>query len=250
MSQSRQKFIFDEVALVMPMAGRGSRMELPEGSLPKPLLPLQGLPLYRWAMASLKGLSFSATGIVREEDSAAFAGESAFCRLISTPILTKGPAHSALLAEPFVPASAKLLILDCDLWFDAPEFINGIQTMISASGEVGAGLLCTFESQNPNYSYVRSVNGSATSIHEKKCISSSAVLGAYFFSKAGDFFRKARQLVDGNPRENEIYVSHVVQSLLEEGFQFGAVPSRRHLSFGTAVDLNSNNHLLPLATAL
>lgn len=45
--------------IVMPMAGRGSRLGSGTQDLPKPLVPVAGRPMLRWAMESLRGVDCS-----------------------------------------------------------------------------------------------------------------------------------------------------------------------------------------------
>src|SRR5436305_447912 len=82
------------ITILMPMAGRGSRFAR-EGiiSLPKPLLPVCGIPMFRLALASLRWPIPDATlvCVVLEEHEDAFAiGDrlreaDASARVISIP---------------------------------------------------------------------------------------------------------------------------------------------------------------------
>ena len=45
--------------VVVPMAGRGSRLATTAGTVPKPLIPVMGRPMVSWALRSIENVLFS-----------------------------------------------------------------------------------------------------------------------------------------------------------------------------------------------
>ena len=79
-------------------------------------------------------------------------------------------------------------------------------------------------------------------IIEKKVISNYAVIGAYFISTASKFFESAKQIIElyDEGRELEIYISSVINQMIEEGARFLTLKAE-FLNFGTPDDLRRYN---------
>lgn len=72
--------------------------------------------------------------------------------------------------------------MDCDLEFQSQELINNINQILSQPSEkVNGGLLVSFNSNLPKYSYAEiGPNNIVKRTAEKEVISSHALCGAYF----------------------------------------------------------------------
>ena len=108
----------------------------------------------------------------------------------------------------------------------------------ATTGDVD-GLLLSFASTDPRYSFAEvGPDGLVVRTAEKRAISAAALMGAYFFTRAGDFVRAGEQLV----REQlssampEYYVSLAFNTLLASGARIGLVHGDFYC-FGTPEEL-------------
>ena len=97
------------------------------------------------------------------------------------------------------------------------------------------GLLLTFKSNSPNYSYVATdEKGIATKTAEKKVISPNACVGIYCFKKGSDFCQYADEMIKGDIRtNNEFYISPLYNLLIDAGLMISVLPVEKMHVFGT-----------------
>lgn len=102
---------------------------------------------------------------------------------------TRGAVETCLIAEPAIADEEAVLIMDCDLEFSSRSLMENIQSILSKPvDEVDGGLLVSFESDQPKYSYAETdKDGTVKRTAEKEVISSHALCGAYFFSPLESF---------------------------------------------------------------
>ena len=226
------------------MAGRGSRFARDGITLPKPLIPVCGVPMFRLALASLRRALPEATlvCVVLQEHEAAFAiGDrlreaDPAARIVAIPDVTGGALETCLAASG--ACDGALVVLDCDLTFAAPAYIERLRTM-AAGRDDSAGLLLSFRSRAPQYSYALVENGRVVRTAEKEPISDRALTGAYGFGDAVQFFAAARDIVERNLRtgNGEYYVSSVYNALIAAGGAVRIADVERMWSVGTPEEL-------------
>jgi dTDP-glucose pyrophosphorylase len=228
----------------MPMAGRGSRFARQGVSLPKPLIPVCGFPMFRLALASLRQMLPEAAlvCVVLTEHEAAFAigdrlreGDPS-ARVVAIPEVTGGALETCLAASS--ACEGLLVVLDCDLTFAAPAYIEHLRAM-AAGDDDSAGLLLSFRSRAPQYSYAVVEEGRVLRTEEKNPVSDRALTGAYGFGSAAQFFAAARDIVERNLRtgNGEYYVSSVYNALIANGGTVRIADVERVWSVGTPEEL-------------
>jgi hypothetical protein len=96
--------------------------------------------------------------------------------------------------------------------------------------------ISTMESVNAgNKSYVvTDDNGIITSIVEKKVISSEFCAGGYSFESANIFRDSFLKLRD----HNNLYISHMIYSMMLDGAEFGTAPASDYIDWGTLKEWN------------
>jgi dTDP-glucose pyrophosphorylase len=232
------------ITILMPMAGRGSRFARHGRDLPKPLIPVRGIPMFRLALASLRKrlpeaalvcvvlaeheAAFGIGGRLREADAAA--------RIVAIPEVTGGALETCLAAS--ATCEGALVVLDCDLTFAAPAYIERLRAM-AAGDDDSAGLLLSFRSRAPQYSYAMVEDGRVLRTEEKNPVSDHALTGAYGFGDAAQFFATARDIVERNLRtgNGEYYVSSVYNGLIADGGTVRIADVERVWSVGTPEEL-------------
>jgi len=229
--------------VVMPMAGRGQRYQDAGYKVPKPLIMVDGKPMFQRALDSIKGIDFDLYLIIREDTDIEYdlgtqikeAYPSATVKVLNFE--TRGATESVMAIENKLDFEEPLLILDCDLFFESPEYL---ELMDLGSEMPYNGLLLTFASSDPRYSYVMSTLGVAKQVKEKVVISETALIGAYYWKNSRDFFRFARECLALGINENqkEFYISNIFQRGIDAGLKFRVVDGEFQ-SFGTPEELDS-----------
>lgn len=212
--------------IVIPMAGAGSRFSVAGYKHPKPLIPINGVPMIRLVINNLRpriGHRFificqqthiEAYGL--EEKLTAWAPE---IELISLPNLTEGAACTVLAAEHLINDDTPLMIANSDQYIDA-----NIDTYLTymASRKLD-GLIMTMKAEDPKWSYVGiDENDLVLRVVEKEVISDEATVGIYNFSRGRDFVTSAKSMIARNLRvNNEFYVAPVYNQLIATGARVG-----------------------------
>lgn len=233
----------------MPMAGEGSRFKNGGYTVPKPLIEADGLPLFVRALRSLDEIHCSKkySFIVRQEHIQTHAIDKQIIALYPEarifPVLqtTRGAVETCLMAEPAVDLSEAVLVLDCDLEFRSAGFNRLVEQSLSAEPEsAGGGVLVSFDSDNPRFSYavVDSAN-TVVKTAEKQVISNHAIAGAYFFAHAAAFLRSAKELTS-RPTAQEFYVSLLYNLMIDRGEVVLLAKTDMYRSFGTPEELHAH----------
>lgn len=232
----------------MPMAGEGNRF-LKEGwTIPKPLIELKGIPLFKRAIGSViaEGIEVKYSFIVRQEHVEKYRideGIKAFlpeANVFSVERTTRGAVETCLMAEPAIADEDGVIVMDCDLEFRSGRFLEIIKDELNfAEEEAGGGALVSFTSEDPRYSYAAlDTEGNVVRTAEKEVISNHALCGAYFFSSGRRFKRIARCLLDETDfKKPEYYVSLLYNYLFAEGARIRLASMEEYHSYGTPEEL-------------
>ena len=226
-----------DLALVIPAAGRGSRFSKLGIREPKPLIDLHGRPFFWWSVESvrrvfaLRQLIF----VVLEEHVAEFAIDKVIrgfypdATVVAIPEVTSGAAETAKIGISALHAPGPIAINDCDHAFICPAAANASNLF----KEDCEGVLMSFRSSNPAYSYIRlNAQGDVVGTAEKQVLSPFAIAGCYFFADAGRFSVLYEIYKKACPYP-ELFVSGIFNLLAEKKLKTGMLELERHCSFGT-----------------
>lgn len=229
------------LALVMPMAGRGSRFARNGEPLPKPLIELSGRPFFWWAVQSVKRYSplRELLFVVLEEHCRDFGLDGKILEffpeatLLRLPDVTSGAAETARLGIEALRSDGPIAINDCDHAFLCPE----LAAYADQTARVAAGSLLCFRSNSPAYSYaVLGADGSVTGTVEKQVVSPLAIAGCYLFAGRDRFLSAYEKYLRSCPY-NELFVSGLYNTLIADGEKILAFEMTRHCTFGTPEEL-------------
>lgn len=234
--------------IIMPMAGEGSRFKKEGWTTPKPLIELNGMPLFKHAISSVSadGIELKYSFIVRQEHIDEYKideGIKSFqhdANIFSVLKTTRGAVETCLMAESAIADDDAVIVMDCDLEFRSKKFIEIIKEILAQPSEVAnGGALVSFESNEPRYSYAAlGEDGFVTRTAEKEVISDYALCGAYFFSTGKRFKQIAHQLLDEPEfKKPEYYVSLLYNYLLADGEKVRLAPMEEYYSYGTPEEL-------------
>ena len=234
--------------IVMPMAGEGSRF-LKEGwTTPKPLIELNGQPLFKHAISSVtdKDIQMKYSFIVRQEHIDKYQidkGIRSFlpeANLFSVVKTTRGAVETCLIAENAIADDDAVIVMDCDLEFRSKKFMEIIKQILNKPiEEATGGALVSCESDEPRYSYAAlGEDGFVARTAEKEVISNHALCGAYFFA-SGRRFKQIAHLLLAEPAftKPEYYVSLLFNYLLKDGEKVWLAPMEEYYSYGTPEEL-------------
>ncbi|SDO32855.1 glycosyltransferase family 2 protein [Geodermatophilus sp. DSM 45219] len=231
--------------VLMPMGGLGTRFRKVGISTPKPLIEVDGAPMFQRALRSFAPWTGDkrVVVVVRADDDA----EHGLARQVleaepgADIVLldhdTRGAVETCLEARDRLDPDLPLVIMDCDIAFDSPEYFRVLDEAVR-SRDVD-GLLLSFASTEPRYSFAEvGPDGIVVRTAEKQAISSDALMGVYSFTSARVFLEAAdrlmaRQIDAAMP---EYYVSLVFNELISSGRRVGLVRGDFYC-FGTPEEL-------------
>lgn len=202
--------------IILPMAGNGQRF-IDAGYLsPKPLIDVQGKPMFVRVLENIK-YGTDVHVIVQREH----------VKKYDIDLLIKGACPGVtihILEEPNEGAACTVLeaidqesdegflVANCDqlMSWDKSSFFEQDEVL-------GGGTIFTFipDHDKPIHSYVKvDQDGFITELAEKKMISNIATVGVYYFPNQKDFVEAAQKMFDANDRTNgEYYLAPVYNYL-------------------------------------
>lgn len=235
--------------IIMPMAGEGSRFANAGWTTPKPLIELNGQPLFKHAISSVvdSDIPIKYSFIVRQEHIEKFRIDQGIRDFLPTSNIfsvletTRGAVETCLMAESAIQDDDAVIVMDCDLEFRSSQFLQLIKSNLAKSvQEVNGGALVSFESNLPRYSYAEvDEKGMVVRTAEKEVISNHALCGAYFFSSGRRFKQIAHQLLNESEfKKPEYYVSLLYNYMLQEGERVYLATLDEYYSYGTPEELS------------
>jgi dTDP-glucose pyrophosphorylase len=160
--------------------------------------------------------------------------------IFSVEKTTRGAVETCLIAESVIDENDAVIVMDCDLEFRSKTYIEGVRTILNQSAdEANGGMLVSFESTEPRYSYAEvDEKMIVTRTAEKEVISNHALCGAYFFSSAKGFLKAAHRLMNEPVfTKPEYYVSLLYNYLLANGETVRLATMEEYYSYGTPEEL-------------
>jgi dTDP-glucose pyrophosphorylase len=227
--------------IVIPLAGRGERFRKEGFKTPKILLDVMGQPMFYWALRSIKPLLDKYPPIfvcLRDhlKNTNLKTKIYEYCPnaiIVEIDTLTNGQAESVLSAAYFIDEEKPLLIYNGDT-FQVDHYLES-----SIRDSKSRGMIFTFESDSPNYSYVEiDKDRKVKEIKEKIAISKNASTGLYYFPNGKRFMNVTKQMLEKDAANNkELYISNVIQDLISKGDVFTISKVESCFPLGTPIEL-------------
>lgn len=226
----------ERIHLIMPMGGGGTRFGNNRFHMPKPLIELQGKPFFYWAAQSiLKYVEVEdVIFVVLQEHIDKFAIDKRIreyypdAKIQVIPKVLNGAVLTCLEGLKAVGDNGGILFNDCDHAFVCSDFYDFCKNINYGID----GALLTFDSDSPNYSYVKfdsqkCVEGTV----EKAVVSREAICGAYYFRNKAVFQESAVSYLE-NCAYSEYFVSGVYNEMVGKGQQIITFHTDMHIPFG------------------
>jgi NDP-sugar pyrophosphorylase family protein len=234
------------LTIVVPMAGLGERFLAAGYPIPKPLIPVHGIPMIEIVVNNLRPRRPHRFVFICQEEHNRQHGLRHFLQSLaprSEVVCIDGPTEGAactvLKARELINSEEPLMIANCDQWIN-----SSIDAYLSAFDRSGCdGFIMTMTSRSPKWSFVkRNASGSVVAVVEKQVVSDEATVGIYNFSMGSDFVDAAEAMINSDTRvNNEFYVAPVYTRLIAWGrrietYSIGTDGAGMH-GLGTPADL-------------
>lgn len=228
-----------KLIVVVPMAGDGQRFKDAGYETPKPLIEVDGKPLFMHAVDSLKFTHLDDVEYVfmcREEHNV----DNKLSEKISSCVKnshvfyikekTRGSLETIMKALyayetslGIISDDTKILSIDCDFGFDCNTFIDIVEYQVTVSHFCHPCLM-TFYAKDPKYSFVEpetiygyaepgAIYGTVKRTAEKIPISNYAIAGCYFLGNWGllrqSYSQYEQDFTYGKIDIKELYVSNI-----------------------------------------
>lgn len=224
--------------IVIPMAGRGSRLAGHQGDLPKPLLQVAGQPMIAWALRSLADVMPARTIFVALAEHDRKYGVSDLLRTLSgsmvevvlLPDTTEGQLCSVLAARDLIDSTEDLLVASADTYIQ-PH----LRKAIADRDPDCAGIISVAHLPGDRWSFARTdETGRVIEVAEKRRISDFASTGLYYFARGHQFVTLADDIIArGERTRGEYYVIPVYQKMIERGLHIDVAVAQDVWDMGT-----------------
>jgi len=235
------KWVDNNLNVLIPMAGAGSRFQQAGYTFPKPLIDINNKPMIQVVVDNLN-IDANYIYVVQKEHREKYNLDTMLnlitpnCKIVEVDGITEGAACTALLAKEFINNDSPLFFANSDQFaeWDSNEFMYKMN-------ETGAdGGIVTFKSSHPKWSFAKvDENNLVTEVAEKNPISDNATVGYYFWKHGSDFIKYAEQMIIENVRvNNEFYVCPVFNQAIKDNKEIRTFNVEGMWGLGTPEDLN------------
>lgn len=230
----------ENLNVLIPMAGAGSRFEQAGYTFPKPLIDVNNKPMIQVVVDNLNFKS-NHIFIVQQSHRSKYNLDTLLSiitdkpKIIEVNGITEGAACTTLLAEKEIDNDNPLIIANSDQYVDwnTSKFMYKMQEQ-----NVDAGIV-TFRSNHPKWSFAKiGDDGYVSEVAEKNPISDIATVGIYYWKKGSDYVKYAKQMIELNKRHNnEFYVCPVFNEAIADGKKIVTYDIESMWGLGTPEDL-------------
>ena len=230
----------ENLNVLIPMAGAGSRFTQAGYTFPKPLIDVKGKPMIQVVTDNLN-IKANYIYVVQKEHREKYNLDTLLnlitpkCKIVEVDGVTEGAACTALLAKKYIDNDNPLFFANTDQFveWDSNEFLYKMNETDADGGIV------TFKATHPKWSFAK-INkaGLVTQVAEKNPISDIATVGYYYWKKGSDFVKYAEDMIEKDIRvNNEFYVCPVFNQAIEDNKKIRTFDIPKMWGLGTPEDL-------------
>lgn len=230
----------ENLNILIPMAGAGSRFEKAGYTFPKPLIDVNGKPMIQVVIENLN-IKANYIYIVQKSHREKYNLDTLLnlitpnCKIVEVDGLTEGAASTALLAKEYINNDKPLFFANSDQFveWDSNEFMYKMNETNADGGIV------SFTATHPKWSFAKiDENGLVTEVAEKNPISDIATVGYYWWKNGSNFVKYAEQMIDKDLRiNNEFYVCPVFNEAIKDNKEIRTFDVEKMWGLGTPEDL-------------
>lgn len=230
----------EQLNVLIPMAGAGSRFEKAGYTFPKPLIDVNGEPMIKVVTDNLN-VKANFIYVVQKNHREKYNLDALLnlispnCKIVEVDGITEGAACTTLLAKKYIDNDKPLLMANSDQFVDwnSNEFFYKMKEQ-----KVDAGIV-SFTSTHPKWSFAKiDDSGYVSEVAEKTPISDIATVGIYYWAKGSDYVKYAEQMISKNLRiNNEFYVCPVFNEAIQDNKKVKIFGAKKMWGLGTPEDL-------------
>lgn len=222
---------------IMPMAGRGSRFSQKGFDFPKPLINIYNKPFFYWSTRSIEKFVdiVSLDFVVLQEHVDKYEIDKIIknffpkARIHTLPKVTAGAVITCINGLGEIRDELPIVFNDCDHLFKCNEFNDFCEKSFD---ETVDGLLLTFRSNEPKYSFIeKDENENVIRTVEKEAISDEAICGCYYFRNKELFLKCAEQYLK-NCNYSEYFMSGIYNVMISQHMTVKSMKTDYHVSYG------------------
>ena len=238
--QSTPAWRDENLTVLIPMAGAGSRFQQAGYTFPKPLIDVKGKPMIQLVVENLN-IKANYVYVVQKEHREKYNLDTLLnlitpgCKIVQVDSLTEGAACTALLAKEYINKDTPLFFANSDQFveWDSNEFLYKMNETNADGGIV------SFRATHPKWSFAKvDEQGLVTEVAEKNPISDIATVGYYYWKKGSDFVKYAEDMIEKDIRvNNEFYVCPVFNQAIEDKKEIRTFDIPKMWGLGTPEDL-------------
>lgn len=233
---------------IIPMAGAGQRYIDAGYATPKPLIEVDGTPMFIKASEGLPDADqwvFLCNQLHLDQFNLKEQIEYHFSNYVIIPIqeLTRGQAETVLFARDFVSPDAQVHVGVCDSLVQLPKNSTGLFKKCDAIIWTTQGHKMAVGKPS-SYGWVSSVDGVVKKVSCKIPLSNPEIdpmiTGAFSFKKASILFDSIDSLINNDIRvNNEFYLDMALNETIADGWTVSCQHSSKYISWGTPDELNA-----------
>jgi len=231
----------ENLTVLIPMAGAGSRFQQAGYTFPKPLIDVKGKPMIQVVVDNLN-IKANYVYVVQKQHREKYNLDTLLnlitpgCKIVEVDGITEGAACTALLAKEYIDNDNPLFFANSDQFveWDSNEFLYKMNETNADGGIV------SFRATHPKWSFAKvDESGLVTEVAEKNPISDIATVGYYYWKKGSDFVKYAEDMIEKDIRvNNEFYVCPVFNQAIEDNKEIRTFDIPKMWGLGTPEDLN------------
>ena len=238
--QSTPAWRDENLTVLIPMAGAGSRFQQAGYTFPKPLIDVKGKPMIQVVVENLN-IKANYVYVVQKEHREKYNLDTLLnlitpgCKIVEVDGITEGAACTALLAKEHINNNNPLFFANSDQFveWDSNEFLYKMNETNADGGIV------SFRATHPKWSFAKvDEQGLVTEVAEKNPISDIATVGYYYWKNGSDFVKYAEDMIEKDIRvNNEFYVCPVFNQAIEDNKEIRTFDIPKMWGLGTPEDL-------------
>ena len=238
--QSTPAWRDENLTVLIPMAGAGSRFQQAGYTFPKPLIDVKGKPMIQLVVENLN-IKANYVYVVQKEHREKYNLDTLLnlitpdCKIVEVDGITEGAACTALLAKEYINKDTPLFFANSDQFveWDSNEFLYKMNETNWDGG------ILSFRATHPKWSFAKvDDKGLVTEVAEKNPISDIATVGYYYWKKGSDFVKYAEDMIEKDIRvNNEFYVCPVFNQAIEDCKEIRTFDIPKMWGLGTPEDL-------------
>lgn len=232
----------DNLNILIPMAGKGSRFLEQGFSFPKPLISIKNKPMIQVVLENI-AIEAKFIFIVLKEHSEKYNLRNLLklctknnCEIVEIDEITEGAASTSLLAKKYINNDKGLIIANSDQFIKWDSSATMYEMVTS---KIDGGIL-TFKSTHPKWSFAKvDKNNFVIEVAEKNPISTNATVGIYYWKQGLDYVKYAEQMIAKNVRvNNEFYICPVYNEAIQDNKKIIIKEIDEMWGLGTPEDLS------------